>query len=122
MGGGLFGTPLYLNIKCLIFSVFILIVYWLPHPSTVAHNIVMGFLLGMSSYIALAWYDVIYDCNDRLKPTLLGWLSKSFKPKEYSDEYDKLPLKVKKVIHWFDIAILIIVAITFAYPFLFRQK
>jgi hypothetical protein len=122
MGGGLFGMPLYLNIKCLIFSAVILIVYWLPHPSTVAHNIVMGFLLGMSSYIALAWYDVIYDCNDRLKPTLLGWLSKSFKPKEYSDEYDKLPLKVKKVIHWFDIAILTIVAITFAYPFLFRKK
>ena len=77
MGGGLFGTPLYLNIKCLIFSACILFVYWLPHPKTIAHNLVMGFLLATSSYIALAWYDVLYDCNDRLQPTLFGWMSKS---------------------------------------------
>ena len=122
MGGGLFGTPLYLNLKCLVFSVMILIVYWLPHPSTVAHNIVMAFLLGTSSYIALAWYDVLYDCNDKLKPTLLGWLSKSFKPKEYRDQYDALPLKTKKVIRNVDIFVLSILFLTFLYPFVFTGK
>lgn len=122
MGGGLFGTPLYLNIKCLIFSAIIIIVYFLPHPYSSAHNFVMAFLLGTSTYISLAWYDVLYDCNDRLKPTLLGWLSKPFKPPEYSIQYNELPLKYKKIIHAFDIFILIVIFITFLYPFIFRNK
>ena len=120
MGGGLFNTPLYLNPKCLVFSAFIIAVYWLPHPSTRAHNIIMAFLLGMSSYISLAWYDVIYDCNDRFKPTLLGWLSGPFKPPEYTKEYEKFPLKYQKIIRTFDVFILIVVIITFLYPFIYK--
>lgn len=119
MGGGLFGAPLYLNIKCLIFSLFVLIVYWLPNPKSRTHNFVMAFLLGTASYILLAWYDVLYDCNDQLKPTLLGWLSKPFKPAKYSNEYDKLPLKTKKIIRYVDIFVLSIVFIAFMYPFIF---
>ena len=122
MGGGLFGTPLYLNPKCLVFSAFILTIYWLPHPKSRAHNLLMGFLLATSAYISLAWYDVLFDCNDRLHPTLFSWLSKPFKPKEYQDEYDKLPLKYQKIIHWFDIAVLILVFFTFLYPFLERKN
>jgi hypothetical protein len=122
MGGGLFGTPLYLNIKCLIFSACILIVYWLPHPNTIAHNLVMGFLLATSAYISLAWYDVLYDCNDRLQPTLFGWMSKSLKPKEYSEKYKKMPLKQQKIIRIFDIVVLSIVFITFLYPFINRRR
>ena len=118
MGGGLFGTPLYLNMKCLVFSAAILCVYWLPHPSTLAHRVVMAFLLATSAYILLAWYDILYDCNDRLKPTLLGWLSKPFKPQEYSETYDKLPVKYQKIIRGVDILVLTIVVITFAYPFI----
>jgi len=122
MGGGLFGTQLYLNIKCLIFSFFIIAVYYLPHPPTIAHNFVMCFLIGTSAYISLAWYDVLYDCNDRLKPTLLGWLSKPFKPAEYSENYEKLPLKTKKIIRYVDIGVLVIVLFTFLYPFIFTGK
>ena len=119
MGGGLFGTPLYLNPKCLIFSAIILIIYWLPHPNTIAHNIVMGFLLATSAYISLAWYDYLFDCNDILKPTLFSWLSKPFKPKEYQDAYQRLPLKYQKIIHSFDIFVLVIILITFMYPFIY---
>jgi len=122
MGGGLFGTHLYLNVKCLIFSAFILAVYWLPHPKAFSHEILMGFLLATSAYIILAWYDVLYDCNDHLKPTLLGWLSKPFKPKEYSDEYDKLPIKTQKIIRGFDIAVLSILVITFVLPFIMKRR
>ena len=121
MGGGLFGAPLYLNIKCLVFSLFVLIVYWLPNPKSRMHNFVMAFLLGTASYILLAWYDVLYDCNDQLKPTLFGWLSKPFKPAKYSNEYDKLPLKTKKIIRYVDIFILSIVFIAFVYPFIFNK-
>jgi hypothetical protein len=117
MGGGLFGTSLYLNPKCLAFSLFIIFIYYLPHPKSPLHNYVMVFLLGVSSYILLAWYDVLYDANDQLKPTLLGWLSKSFKPLKYQNEYEQLPLKTKKIIRIFDIVILSVVFISFLYPF-----
>ena len=122
MGGGLFGTPLYLNPKCLVFSAFVLAVYWLPHPVAFAHKVVVAFLLATAAYILMAWYDVIYDCNDRLKPTLLGWLSGWFKPSYYNKELEELPVKYKKIIRWFDIAVLGILVVLFAYPFLVKSK
>ena len=122
MGGGLFGTPLYLNPKCLVFSAFVLAVYWLPHPVALAHRIVMAFLLATLAYVLLAYYDVIYDCNDRLRPTLLGWLSGWFKPKEYRDQYDQLPVKYQKIIRWFDIAVLVGLLALLAFPFVVKSK
>lgn len=120
MGGGLFGTSLYLNTKCLVFTVVIWVVYSLPHPTANAHKLVMLFLLGTSAYISLAWYDTLYDCNDRLKPTLFGWMSKSLKPPEYSRMYAELPLKTQKIVRNFDVFVLLIVVVTFLYPFMVR--
>jgi hypothetical protein len=120
MGGGLFGTPLALNPKCLVFSLFVLTVYWLPHFKALAHRILMGFMLATVAYITLAWYDVIYDCNDHLKPTLLGWLSMPFKPAEYREEYDKLPIKYKKIVRNTDIIILIVMLGLFISPFIIK--
>jgi hypothetical protein len=122
MGLGIFNTPLYANIKCLVFSAFIIAIYYLPKPSTIAHHFVMIFLLGSSAYIAMAWYDVLYDCNDRLKPTLLGWISGPFKPKEYQYQYQQLPLKYQKIIRNVDIFVLIVLVITFIYPFYISKK
>ena len=109
MAGGLFGTPLELNPKCLVFSAFVLGVYWMPHPLALAHRIVMTFVLATAAYVLMAWYDVIYDCNDRLKPTLLGWISGVFKPKEYNEQYEQLPIKYQKIVRTFDIGILILI-------------
>ena len=122
MAGGLFGTPLYLNPKCLVFSAFVLGVYWLPHPVALAHRIVMAFLLATTAYILMAWYDVIYDCNDRLGPTLLGWMSGWFKPQEYRDKYDQLPVKYEKIVRWFDIAVLGVLGVLVVYPFVVKSK
>lgn len=121
MGGGLFGSSFYLNPKCLVVSLFVISVYFLPHPISLYHSVVMAFLLGMSSYILLAWYDVIFDCNDRLKPTLLGYLSAPFKPPEYKEQYDQLPLKDQKIIRVVDIAVLGVIVVTFLYPFFIRN-
>lgn len=118
MGGGLFGTPLYLNPKCLAFSAFVLGVYWMPHAKEYSHRVVIAFILATAAYVLLAWYDVIYDCNDRLRPTLLGWISKPFKPKHYSDEYDKLPLKYKKVIRTVDVVVLVTIIGLLAWPYI----
>jgi len=122
MGGGLFGTPLYLNPKCLVFSAFVLAVYWLPHPVALAHRIVMAFVLATTAYVLMAWYDVIYDCNDRLKPTLLGWLSGWFKPSEYNEQYEELPIKYKKIIRTFDIVVLIGILVLLLFPFVVKSK
>ena len=118
MGGGLFGTPLALNPKCLVFSAFVLATYWLPHPTAYAHKIVAAFVLGTTAYVLLAWYDMIYDCNDHLRPTLLGWLSMPFKPKEYRDAYQQLPVKYQKVVRWFDIAILVLMLFLMFSPYI----
>lgn len=117
MGGGMFGTPLYLNPKCLVFSGFVLLVYWLPHPAAFAHKCVAAFLLATAAYIALAWYDYIYDCTDRLGPTLLGWMSGFFKPSEYQKKFDNLPVKYKKIVRAFDIVVLLVVVAALVYPF-----
>ncbi len=49
-------------------------------------------------------------------------MTKTFKPKEYGEQYEQLPLKYKKMIRNFDIFVLIILVITFLYPFLIRNK
>ena len=120
MGGGLFGTPLYLNPKCLVFSAFVLAVYWMPHPTAYAHKIVAAWFLAILAYVLLAWYDMIYDCNDKFGPTLIGWLSKPFKPQEYSDKFEQLPVKYQKIVRTVDILILIVLLVLFVVPFVYR--
>ena len=123
MAGGLFGTPLYLNPKCLVFSAFVLAVYWMRHFKAFEHKVVMAFVLATAAYVFMAWYDVMFDCNDRLKPTLLGWLSGPFKPSSYLEEYEKLPLKYKKIIRWFDIVVLgLMVVLIFSPYYLTRYR
>lgn len=108
MAGGLFGTPLELNPKCLVFSVFVLLIYWMPHFKAFGHRTVMAFVIATTAYVLLAWYDKLYDCTDRYGPTFLGWLTKSFKPKEYQDKFDELPVKYQKMVRTVDIVVLIL--------------
>lgn len=122
MAGGLFGTPLYLNPKCLVFSAFILAVYWMPHFKPLEHRIVMAFVLATSAYVFMAWYDVLFDCNDRLRPTLLGWMSGAFKPSYYQQEYEELPLKYQKIVRWFDIAVLVLMVVLILSPYYLARK
>lgn len=122
MAGGLFGTPLELNPKCLVFSAFVLLVYWMPHFKPLEHRIVMAFVLATAAYVFMAWYDVLYDCNDRFKPTLLGWLSMPFKPPYYKQEYEQLPIKYQKIVRWFDIAILVLMIFLIFSPYYLARK
>ena len=122
MGGGLFGTPLYLNPKCLVFSAFVLMVYWMPHPTFKEHDYILAFFLACSAYVLLAWYDVIFDCNDRLRPTLLGWMWGWAKPPAYQQEFEELPLKYKKIIRTFDIGILLVILVGLVYPYLHGRR
>jgi len=77
----------------------------------------MAFLLACSAYVMLAWYDVLFDCNDHLRPTILGWMWGWAKPPEYQKQLSELPLKYQKIIQWTDIAILLVLVLTFLYPY-----
>ncbi len=122
MAGGLFGTPLYLNPKCLVFSAFVLAIYWMPHFKAYEHKVVMAFVLATAAYVLMAWYDVLYDCNDLFKPTLLGSLSMPFKPPYYEKEYKELPVKYQKIIRWFDIAVLVVLVVLVFSPYYLTRR
>jgi hypothetical protein len=83
MAGGLFpGYPFSLNVKCIVFTAILAGGYWYLPPKNFW---VLAFLIWFP-YIALAWYDYMYKCQDKLKPTLVPfgryiWLP--FKPAEY---------------------------------------
>lgn len=91
MSGGIFAErPFAWNIKCIIFSAAIAGGYWyLPSKSLY----VLAFLLWLP-YVAMAWYDYSYDCQDKMQPTLFPYgryLFLPFKPAGYKQEFDKLP-------------------------------
>jgi hypothetical protein len=115
MGGGLFGTPIELNFKCILFSLFVISVYWLPRHENMLFN---SFILGMFSYVILAWYDYIYSCNDKLGISLFSWTTLMFKPKEYTKKWNKLPTKYKKRLRIIDVIILIGLGFLFIWPFI----
>lgn len=97
MSGGLFpGRPFRFNLKCVLFSLFLALGYWFaPHKN----KWILAFLVWFP-YIALAWYDYSYNCQDKIQPTVVPfgrymWLP--FKPQGYKDEYEKLDPETKQV-------------------------
>lgn len=89
MSGGIFpGKPFKFNIKCIIFTLVIACGYWFLPKKNVW---ILLFLLWFP-YIALAWYDYSYNCQDKLLPTAVPfgryiWLP--FKPPGYQAEFKK---------------------------------
>jgi UDP-N-acetylmuramyl pentapeptide phosphotransferase/UDP-N-acetylglucosamine-1-phosphate transferase len=123
MGGGLFGTPLYLNEKCIAFAGFVLAVYFMPHQKAWQHEVVFAFILAMLAYVLMAWYDYIYDCNDKLGPTLLGGLIGWAKPYGGVPPGTKeLPIKYKKIVAAFDIVVFIVLLCLVFYPYISFMK
>ena len=91
MAGGVFpGQPFKFNVKCIIFTALIAGGYWyLPH-----RNLWVLLFLLWSPYLAMAWYDYMYQCQDKLEPTAIPfgriiWLP--FKPPGYKKKFNELP-------------------------------
>ena len=87
MSGGLFKRPFVLNIKCIIFSLIIMILFL--YKPTIKSNIILGItlvIIFVISYVALAWYDYYYDCQ--LLPLQRGdkSLTGIFKPEVHSQK------------------------------------
>ena len=90
MSGGIFpGRPFSWNIKCIIFTLVIAGGYWYLPPRNLW---VLVFLLWLP-YVALAWYDYSYNCQDKMMPTLFPfgrYVFLPFKPDGYKQEFNKL--------------------------------
>lgn len=90
MAGGIFpGAPFTFNIKCVIFSATLASGYWFLPPK----NLWVLFFLLWFPYLAMAWYDYMYDCRNKLGPTIIPfgryiWLP--FKPPQYQAEFNKM--------------------------------
>lgn len=65
MSGGIFPNyPFTLNIKCIIFSLIIMIIYTFRPPIlSLLPSLIVYFIIFVISYVALAWYDYFYGCN-----------------------------------------------------------
>jgi len=108
MGGGLFGTPIYLNEKCIIFAAFVISIYFLPHQKYWQHEAVFVFILSMFAYVVMAWYDYTYDCNDKFGPSFFALFVKWAKPERNQRDYENMPIKYKKLVRGVDIIVLVI--------------
>ena len=66
MSGGIFtGYPFTLNIKCIIFSLIIMMIYSICPPTLESKTIIFLIYFGIFvvSYVSLAWYDYYYSCS-----------------------------------------------------------
>ena len=91
MSGGIFPNyPFHFNIKCILFTLLIVLGYWY-FPSK---NIIVLLFLLWIPYIALAWYDYSYHCIDKMQPTIIPfgrYIFLPFKPTEYKKKFKALP-------------------------------
>ena len=88
MSGGLFpGYPFTLNIKCIIFSLIIMLIYTFKPPSlSLPVSLLVYFLIFVVSYVALAWYDYYYGCTQLpLQRSKIG-ITHYLKPPVYDKE------------------------------------
>ena len=90
MAGGIFvDQPYHPNPKCLLFSAVLMILYWF---SPAKKNMLMLPLIFVISYIAMAWYDYIYNCDSIMySGQALGANTADaiFKPQRRREKHDK---------------------------------
>jgi hypothetical protein len=86
MAGGVGTRPFEVNPKCLIYSGALAGLYWYLPPKQPV--VVVGYLIG--GYVALAWYDELYNCDSRLSAnTILHDLTAMIKPAVVDGTYGK---------------------------------
>ena len=88
MAGGLFPNyPFELNIKCVIFSVIIIgLFFYCPPKMNIGWNIFISFILFVVAYVAMAWYDYKFECMKlALKRGSKGGITTLFKPEPHTE-------------------------------------
>jgi hypothetical protein len=78
MSGGIFiNRPFSFNLKCIVFGFALVIGYWAASGPRV--NFWLFPLIFILAYVTMAWYDELYNCDDRLRSGYYG-LDSIFKP------------------------------------------
>lgn len=105
MAGGIFpNQPFQLNIKCIIFSMIIIILFlYCPTFTNAWIKYITLFMIFSVSYVAMAWYDYIFDC--RIAPLKKGYasLQQIIKPeahvpeKQLEDKDTSLDINLNKI-------------------------
>lgn len=68
MAGGIYvNRPFSFKIKCIIFAFTMIALYWLTARfSNKKPNFLLFPLIFIIAYVAMAWYDLAYNCSDQL--------------------------------------------------------
>jgi len=111
-------TPPSVNLKCIVFTLIIVVCYWfLP-----SKNIIILAILLYLPYLLMAWYDHHYDCKrNSLGPTFLKNFYDWAKP-YYSKQniaYRNWHPKWLRLINIVDIIIFILIILSI---YIFRQR
>lgn len=88
MAGGIFERPFALNVKCIVFTFLISAGYWYA-PRRSYPILVLTLIV---PYIAMAWYDEMYQCESQLQPTIVPFgrtVFLPFKPPAYQKRYEE---------------------------------
>ena len=87
MAGGIFvDQPFHPNPKCIVFGSLLMIAYWFLPANK---NIFMLPVIFVIAYIAMAWYDEMYNCNQTMlsgKYIGLNTFDAIFKPQKRSEK------------------------------------
>lgn len=97
MSGGIYqGRPFAFNIKCILFTAAAAGGYWYLPPR---RWWALALLLWLP-YISMAWYDELYDCRDKMGPTVVPFgrlLFLPFKPAGYRRKFDGMAARQLRV-------------------------
>ena len=87
MAGGIFPNyPFEINIKCVIFSILIIFLFFYSPPKwNVSTNLFIGFILFVVAYVAMAWYDYKFQCEALALRKSTGGLTDKLKPPQHSE-------------------------------------
>ena len=103
-----YSGPIYVNLKCIIISIFLAMFYWFAPPKNKWVLIAILYF----TYLGIAWYDE-YLCSQELGPTYLKWYYHWAKPPTsfQSEMYNNLCPEIEREILTVDLIILILIAI-----------
>ena len=98
-------TPPALNLKCIVFTIFLSTTYWFLPPRNKYVLIAFAYF----PYLALAWYDWIYACQHNFGPTYLAHFYSWAKPQNSSQIkiYKNWAPEIKRKVQFVDIGVAI---------------
>lgn len=103
MSGGIYTERKFEpNIKCIIFAFTMIAFYWVSARFANPNNFLMFLLIFVISYVAMAWYDVMYNCSTRLysgKQGIIAPFDSIFKDqlRQYNHSRDDTVLDQEKI-------------------------